>query len=464
MVWAETDPLGLGWTAGETSVSSLPDDVFRGTLMPLSEDRATQMAQVFGGQPSPAFEATERPSWVPRPAPEDPVFTWRDVDGEDWTSPVRNQGMCGACTIFAAVGVIEGAANVGYGAAELDLDLSEQNLLACTSVSCDGGGMDAAQGLNQAEADGVPDEGCHPYTATDGDCLDACADFQDRKVMVSNWGWVAGGIFQHPTDQQIKEALSNGPLSTSMTVYSDFELYQEGVYEKTPSATQSGGHAVIIIGWNDEHGSWYGKNSWGPLWGDDGYFEIKRGEAGFADNMTAWAQVDASQIPGMMTLSPDEMMISLELGSGDTYTRTAQVDFLGEEGELVVTVDVANLPGWLSVSPTSGIITPEQGLELSVLFDEGGWPLDGPGTQVHQIAVVAGHGLSRTIEARLNAFPPPSSDGDADTDTDGDVDGDTDTDVDGGSGADGGDSGCGCSTSGAPRSGLLASLIGTLLP
>ncbi|HUT79251.1 MAG TPA: C1 family peptidase [Polyangia bacterium] len=461
-VKAEIEAQGLGWTAGETSISRLPDEVFRGMLMHLdAEQRAEQLASVFGGEPSPAFEATALPSWVPRPAPEDPAFTWRDVDGEDWTSPVRNQGMCGACTIFAAVGVIEGAANVGYGAAELDLDLAEQNLLSCTSVSCNGGGMDAAQGLNQAKADGVPDEGCHPYTATDGNCADACADFNDRMIMVSQWGWVAGGIFVKPTDQQIKEALSNGPLSTSMTVYSDFELYQEGVYAKTQGATQSGGHAVIIIGWNDEHDSWYAKNSWGPYWGDDGFFEIKRGEVGFADNMTAWAQVDTSQVPGMMAIAPEELIpVSLQFGSGNTYPRTVQIDFLGDEGELALVVDAGDLPAWLTVTPTSGTITPEQGLELEFLFDEAGWPLEGPGTQVEWVNVVAGHGLSRTVKATLNVFPPPGSD--ADADSDGDVDSDADTDDDGGTGADGGDSGCGCSSVGGAPAGLLVSLARTL--
>jgi hypothetical protein len=466
-VRAEIEANGLGWTAGETSISRLPDEVFRSMLIPLDGDRAEQLAAVYGGEPSPAFTVATLPSWVPRPAPEDPVFTWRDVDGEDWTSPVRNQGLCGACTIFAAVGAIEGAANVGYGSPDLDLDLSEQNLLSCTSVTCNGGGLDAAQGLNQAKSGGVPDEGCHPYTATDGSCAGACADFEERRILVSDWGWAAGpnmsDFWKTPSVDQVKEALSNGPLTTSMTVYSDFEFYEEGVYEKTPSATQSGGHAVIIIGWNDEHDSWYGKNSWSPFWGDAGYFEIKRGQVGFAEGGTAWVQVDTSQVPGMMSVTPEKLLqVNLQLGSGDTYTRTAQVDFLGDEGELAITVDVGNLPGWLSVSPTSGTITPEQGLELEFLFDEGGWPPDGPGIQVHLVDVVAGHGLARTVEARLNVFQPSASDADADADSDADTD--ADTDGDGGTGADGGDSGCGCSGAGGARPGLLARLLGALLP
>ena len=458
-VRADIEAEGLGWVAGETAVSRLPGEVFRSMLLPLDGDRAAEMAAFLGGEPSSRVAAPVRPSWVPRAAPDDPVFTWRDVDGEDWTTPVRNQGLCGACTIFAAVAVIEGAANVAYGSADLDLDLSEQNLLSCTSVSCSGGGMDAAVGLNRAKSHGVPDEGCHPYTATDGNCNQGCADLAERALKVTDWGWAAGpnlsDWWKTPTVEQIKEALTHGPLSTSMTVYSDFSMYNSGVYEKTASATQEGGHAVVIIGWNDGNDSWYGKNSWGPGWGDGGYFEIKRGESGFAEGGTAWAQVDVSQIPGMMTLSPDKLAISLEFGSGDTYTRIVEVRFQGDEGEMAVGVDTGSLPGWLSVSPTSGTIGPEQTLELEFLFDEAGWPLDGVGTQVQVVGIVAGHGLARTVEARLTVFEKSAPDPDPDPDP-------GDPDEDGGVAAAGGGDGCGCGSAGAARPGLLVRLLALL--
>lgn len=44
-----------------------------------------------------------------------------------------------------------------------------------------------------------------------------------------------------------------------------------------------GGHAVKIIGWGKENGIdyWVAENSWGPYWGDNGYFKIKMGECQF---------------------------------------------------------------------------------------------------------------------------------------------------------------------------------------
>ena len=51
-----------------------------------------------------------------------------------------------------------------------------------------------------------------------------------------------------------------------------------------------GGHAITIVGFGVEDGVdyWTVKNSWGPFWGDNGYFRILRGvdEVGIESHMT----------------------------------------------------------------------------------------------------------------------------------------------------------------------------------
>jgi len=64
-------------------------------------------------------------------------------------------------------------------------------------------------------------------------------------------------------------------METRFDVYGDFMSYKSGVYIRTALLRQ-GGHAIKIVGWGDENGInyWICANSWGPAWGESGYFRI----------------------------------------------------------------------------------------------------------------------------------------------------------------------------------------------
>ena len=64
-------------------------------------------------------------------------------------------------------------------------------------------------------------------------------------------------------------------METQFTVYSDFMSYKSGVYKHT-TGYQEGGHAVKMIGWGNEGGEdyWLCANSWGPSWGENGFFKM----------------------------------------------------------------------------------------------------------------------------------------------------------------------------------------------
>jgi len=76
-----------------------------------------------------------------------------------------------------------------------------------------------------------------------------------------------------------EEIFNNGPMETGFMVYQDFMSYRGGIYKHT-SGGFLGGHAVEMIGWGVENGQeyWLCKNSWGPNWGEQGYFRIAFGE------------------------------------------------------------------------------------------------------------------------------------------------------------------------------------------
>ena len=74
-----------------------------------------------------------------------------------------------------------------------------------------------------------------------------------------------------------------GPVATGFQVYSDFYTYnaRTDIYVWNGKSIQVGGHAVEIVGWgirsSDKMKYWIVRNSWGPNWGDGGYFKIRRG-------------------------------------------------------------------------------------------------------------------------------------------------------------------------------------------
>ena len=60
---------------------------------------------------------------------------------------------------------------------------------------------------------------------------------------------------------------------------SDLFSYSSGVYSPSASATLIGRHAVSLVGWGTDNGVpyWICQNSWGPSWGEQGFFRIVRG-------------------------------------------------------------------------------------------------------------------------------------------------------------------------------------------
>ena len=70
-------------------------------------------------------------------------------------------------------------------------------------------------------------------------------------------------------------------MATRFDVYSDFMSYKGGIYKHVTGGRQ-GGHAVKLVGYGTESGTdyWIIANSWGPAWGESGFFRIAYGEVG----------------------------------------------------------------------------------------------------------------------------------------------------------------------------------------
>jgi len=246
---------------------------------------------------------------VPRVWPAS--FDWRDHESQNWMTPIRDQGGCGSCWAFSAVGTVEAMYNIHAQNPGLDKDLAEQYLVSdCSgSGSCCGGWYSSA--LQYIRDSGIPDEGCMPYVdgfrgegdtgcscgdtcdsnctytsgaCSDGDtcdsnctytsgacsdrtCGDRCSDWSSRLTQIAATGTFYG-------QAAIKQALVDvGPLSVN---YWHGGYFDGDIYRCTNP--QSTNHAVVVAGYSDAGGYWIIRNSWGTGYGDGGYFKIGYGE------------------------------------------------------------------------------------------------------------------------------------------------------------------------------------------
>ena len=209
-------------------------------------------------------------------------WDWRNVDGKNWITPARNQGGCGSCVAFATIAALEAHMRISTATHNLNIDLSEAALFFLNNCRCAIGWTRPAA-LEFLMAEGACPEECFPYTDRDT----AAKLIKGSKNIVKISG------FDSSTDaNQMKRWLcENGPIVTGFTVYNDFFTFfrsGSGVYNRIvdPSNTAAGGHAVLVIGYNDSRRSWICKNSWGTNSAHpDGCFEIAYGQCGIDSRM-----------------------------------------------------------------------------------------------------------------------------------------------------------------------------------
>lgn len=177
------------------------------------------------------------------------AFDWRNYQNKNWLNPIRNQQKCGSCWAFSTIGAVENVYNVEKSLPATNKDLSEQDLVSCSSAgSCRGGWPHEA--MRYTRSSGVCDESCFPYTASDKSCS-RCSDVNSRLWKIKSYNSISGR-------DNIKRALiCQGPLSV---------------------ASMGWLHAIVLVAYDDESdickskygkdGCWVIRNSWGVINGN----------------------------------------------------------------------------------------------------------------------------------------------------------------------------------------------------
>jgi hypothetical protein len=157
-------------------------------------------------------------------------------------------------------------------------DLSEEQLLVCSGYgSCAGGNAYALYHWDTSNDGKGPNyEGDFPYDADDST---SCTEDSHTQIPYRVVGFHSVRTTDdsgNPTVDYFKESLYvDGPSYWRYEVYTDFDSYWNhgnpgDVYTSGPNATHRGGHAVLLIGWDDSKGALLCKNSWGETGGPNG--------------------------------------------------------------------------------------------------------------------------------------------------------------------------------------------------
>ncbi|XP_068227152.1 cathepsin L-like [Palaemon carinicauda] len=191
----------------------------------------------------------------------------------DWrlkgiVTPVKNQGPCGSCWAFSAVGSLE-----GQHARKMRhlISLSEQNLVDCCRycAGCNGGLMSSAYRCILEEG-GIESEFDYAYVAQNEVCK-----FDSRKVVATLTGWMHVGRSER---ELMKAVALAGPISAAIDASPSFLHYSSGIYYDANCSPTRLNHGVLVVGYGTERGMdyWLVKNSWSTLWGNQGYVKMAR--------------------------------------------------------------------------------------------------------------------------------------------------------------------------------------------
>lgn len=267
--------------------------------------------------------------YIPPDVSPPKTFDGRTV-WKDYLSAPKDQQVCGSCWAIVTTTVLEermriqslGKLNVSLSSAKLIICMWDQRLSQILlnegidqelSLNYYDNREKACKGASLLEAFlylytvGTCSDKCIPYRTLKkdnfsslplcrniaGPLKDMCADYQydvdtgfsmgsPQRYYRASYLSVVPGTEEFNGSQEVikKEIFKWGPVAAAIELYEDFfshnpkEVYTHEGHDKPVT-----GHAVEIVGWGTLNGTpfWSVKNSWGPNWGDNGYFKILRG-------------------------------------------------------------------------------------------------------------------------------------------------------------------------------------------
>jgi len=222
-------------------------------------------------------------------------FTWREKLAS--MADVRDQGACGSCWAIASTTVLRAHAEL-Y---QQDRSFSTQQIVECTPNPQQCGGTGGCKGataelaMDYASRSNLVTEEEHTYKASDTKCPAQMRPPTPNlrsgsqhgvslpQVLQSTKG---GNTFGMTGSQKLPENLvaplllavyEKGPVVVSVAATDGWSMYGSGIMKACDKGAVIN-HAVVLVGYGKEgqQGFYQIQNSWGKLWGEQGFIRLHR--------------------------------------------------------------------------------------------------------------------------------------------------------------------------------------------
>lgn len=215
-----------------------------------------------------SLKGSVKPKPKPLPKPQSTLPRIVDLRTNKLMPPVYDQGDLGSCTAQALCAAYAFDSE-GFMGSRLFLYYNTRLLDNSESVDV---GATMADSTKCLQTYGVCPETQWPYDITKFSVKPFNSCYTNALANM------ATKIYNIKTTiTEMKSTLASGtPFVIGFRVYSSFESQKVASTGNVPMPNKNekmlGGHAVLVVGYNDTTQKWIVRNSWGTTWGDAGYF------------------------------------------------------------------------------------------------------------------------------------------------------------------------------------------------
>ena len=198
--------------------------------------------------------------------------TERSIDLRDGFTPIKDQGLIGACTVFSITSIFEYILKNSGQNTDLSESFVYYNVRHKEKNEHKDTGSSFQDVIMSIGNMGICTETLHPYSKglSEQPTDEAYADGRKRRILKALNVKIA--------EDDIKSAIQEGyPVAISLRIYDSFNTTAGFVRRPTAAEIESADfsyHAMVIVGYTDDTKHFVVRNSWGEHFGDKGYCYI----------------------------------------------------------------------------------------------------------------------------------------------------------------------------------------------